>query len=435
MYILEHAMKFLTLLLVTLISITTMMANPSGGNIISGDVVINQSGNTLNINSNSDKSIIQWDDFSIANGEITNFNLPNASSAVLNKVVGLNQSFIDGILNSNGNIFLINPNGIIIGQSGMINVNSFIGSTLNMSNDDFLSGNNMNFVGDTNAYIINNGTINALGSAILIANVIENNGTINANETYLREAEGNSTIKVKIKPNDIPDALNNVNNNMYGLVINQKGIKRGQTVIEKNGQTWLIDQRGTSPVYEFNNENLAVSLGFSKNGNSDNYKIADDNNDIQLSINENNNIIPFPQVTADVLVNHEINNDSVIVNNDNNTTNVTANNNTTLNTNTFTTNVIISNDTTKNNKETLVLKNDTVAIDGIYEHHDILPYKNKEHNYEEYVRYNTTQHDHDTYSRGNRTIGVNVVMHHSYSDYLNEETGETVVLDNFVNIN
>ena len=118
-------------------------ANPTGGTVSSGSATIASSGNTLTI-TNSANAIINWQSFSIGVNEITQFLQSSGSSAVLNRVVGANgvipQSVIDGILSSNGRVFLINPSGVVIGSTGRIDVAGFVASSLNLSDQDFLSG-------------------------------------------------------------------------------------------------------------------------------------------------------------------------------------------------------------------------------------------------------------------------------------------------------
>ena len=97
--------------------------NPSGGVLVHGDVLIGDGLNGhLSIHQGSDKGIINWSDFSIAPGEITQFIQPGSNSATLNWVISGNPSAIHGALKANGNIFVINPNGILVGPSGQIDV-------------------------------------------------------------------------------------------------------------------------------------------------------------------------------------------------------------------------------------------------------------------------------------------------------------------------
>ena len=155
-------------------------ANPTGAQVINGTVNITQpNASTLNIK-NSPGAIINWQGFSIRAGEITNFSQQSAASSVMNRVVGGDISSIYGQLTSNGRVFLINPAGLIVGPGGSIDTAGFVGSTLNMSNADFLAG-KLRFSGDANSgTIINQGWIRTSygGSVLLVAPRIENSGLI-----------------------------------------------------------------------------------------------------------------------------------------------------------------------------------------------------------------------------------------------------------------
>ena len=93
-------------------------ANPSGGVVVHGDVSFSGGAGNLQINQSSNKAIINWADFSIDAGELTQFNQPGVGAALLNRVTGGNPSAIHGALKANGNVFVINPNGILVGAAG-----------------------------------------------------------------------------------------------------------------------------------------------------------------------------------------------------------------------------------------------------------------------------------------------------------------------------
>ncbi|WP_144043608.1 two-partner secretion domain-containing protein [Rhodopirellula baltica] len=161
---------------------TASAQNPTGGNVVAGAATISTAGSTLNVNASTDRAVINWQSFSIGQGNTANFNLPSASSAVLNRVTTPNTpSAIHGALNSNGNVFLVNPSGVLVGPSGVINTNGFTASTFDIGNQDFMNGGPMTFRGSSTADIVNQGTINTgSGGAHFIANQFNNSGTINS---------------------------------------------------------------------------------------------------------------------------------------------------------------------------------------------------------------------------------------------------------------
>ena len=176
---------FLGALLLVLIPLP-LSANPTGASVASGTASITASGSTLSI-ANSAGAVINWQSFSINAGELTKFIQPSAASSVLNRVVGGNLSTIYGTLQSNGQVFLVNPSGIVIGASGIINTAGFVASTLDVSDAAFsqyaagAGGGNLTFLGSSTAKVQNLGTINAAGGNVfLIGQQVENGGTLSA---------------------------------------------------------------------------------------------------------------------------------------------------------------------------------------------------------------------------------------------------------------
>ena len=193
-----------------------VMALPQNPTLIQGGATWTQSQQQMLINQTTGKAIINWSDFSIAAGELTQIMQPGANSALLNRVTGGNLSEIYGSLKANGSVYLINPNGIMIGASGIIDVNTFVASTLDVNNDAFMAGGDMIFKGDSTAEIKNLGVINANGGDVfLIGHKIANEGTINAPEgtvglaagdEVLLKASGDQRIFVRVKKKKIVEA-------------------------------------------------------------------------------------------------------------------------------------------------------------------------------------------------------------------------------------
>ena len=118
---------------------TTVQALPTAPTVTNGAATFNQSGSTLTV-TNSPSAIINWGSFSIGQNEVTRFVQQSAASAVLNRVIGQDPSQILGSLQSNGRVFLINPNGVLFGQGARIDTAGLIASSLALSDADFLSG-------------------------------------------------------------------------------------------------------------------------------------------------------------------------------------------------------------------------------------------------------------------------------------------------------
>lgn len=180
---------------------------PAGGNVVHGDANINYGGSNTVINQNSDKAIINWDSFDINKGENVHFNQNSSSSVVLNRVTNGNPTSIFGNLSANGNVFVINKAGVLIGNGASVNTGSFLASTADINDNDFLKG-IYNFTG-AGGKVINNGSIKVRdgGYAVLMGRSVENNGLISARlgKIYLSSGEafrvdmsGNNLIGIAI---------------------------------------------------------------------------------------------------------------------------------------------------------------------------------------------------------------------------------------------
>ena len=228
------------------IFVPAMALAQDSANVVAGSAVINQQGNITNINSATDRTIINWNKFNIPQGHITNFNQPGANSAVLNRVITQgNPSAIYGTLNSNGNVYLINPSGILVGPSGVINTNGFTASTLDIPDHEFLSGNSLNFEGDSLASIINQGTISTgPGGVTMIGNTIINEGLIESLGNINLFAGGSVTLPgvgTYIQP-DI-ETLQNGISETAGYIKNTGAI-RATGVLESGGEVYLVAPGG-----------------------------------------------------------------------------------------------------------------------------------------------------------------------------------------------
>ena len=169
-------------------------ANPTGPTVVNGSATFSASGGSLQI-TNTPNTIINWQSFSIAVGEITRFNQQSAASAVLNRVTTQTPSSILGALQSNGRIFLINPSGIVFGAGSRIDVAGLVASTLDLSNADFLAG-RLRFTETPGAQpVVNDGTIATVGAGAqvyLIGPAVSNGGLITSPRGEVLLAAGNS---------------------------------------------------------------------------------------------------------------------------------------------------------------------------------------------------------------------------------------------------
>ncbi|MGC3819093.1 filamentous hemagglutinin N-terminal domain-containing protein [Acinetobacter sp. G11] len=155
---------------------------PTGQQVISGSADFTQTGNTLNINQHTQNLSTHWNTFNIGSHATVNFNQQNQSSIALNRVLDNNASQIMGRLNANGQVFLINPNGVIFSKTAQVNVGGIVASTLDLKEHDLLQG-KFTFAGrGENGAVENHGDIQVAnsGTVALIAPIVKNTGSITA---------------------------------------------------------------------------------------------------------------------------------------------------------------------------------------------------------------------------------------------------------------
>src|SRR5215469_7429167 len=196
------------------VTVVPAAANPKGGQVSAGSAAITQTSPTqLDIVQSTNRAVIDWQSFSIAPGEGTNFQQPAASSVTLNRVQPGDPSVIAGRLTANGQVVLINPSGITFSKGAVVDVNSLVATPTDISNANFMAG-NMKFdkpSTDPRASVVNEGTITVAqkGLAALVAPGVANSGTIRAKlgkvvlggaQTYAVDFYGDGLISFDVGP-------------------------------------------------------------------------------------------------------------------------------------------------------------------------------------------------------------------------------------------
>ncbi len=156
---------------------------PGGLNVQQGQASVNTVGNAMTV-TNSSGAILNWQSFSIGAGNSVRFQQPDVSSKVLNRVTGTDPSSILGSLNSNGSVWLLNPNGVLFGSGARVDVAGLVASTLSLPDADWLAG-RYGFTAMPGAAgdVVNDGQIRTpLGGRVLLlsSNGVSNDGLIDA---------------------------------------------------------------------------------------------------------------------------------------------------------------------------------------------------------------------------------------------------------------
>jgi len=241
-------------------------------------------GNTMVIKQLSDKAVLNWQKFNVGKENTVKFEQPGTSSIALNKINDPDQdpSRIMGQIVANGQIYLYNKNGFIFDKDSVVNVNSFIATTLKVTDEAWARG--ITRVYDeskgaaleiepkspddkldpkTAEILINAGakiTTDKAGRIIIAAPKITNDGTVTAgtqgqiimaaseDKVYLQAAADKgpfSGLLVEVgtggKVTNTGDiAVRQGNVTLAGFAVNQEGRVSATTSVNVNGSIRLI---------------------------------------------------------------------------------------------------------------------------------------------------------------------------------------------------
>ena len=232
----------------TLIALILMspiaLALPPVGDVVTGSATIsNPNPSTLQINQLSDRVIINYPQFSIGAGEQVRFVQPNASSIALNRVTGGDASEIAGQLQANGQVFLINPNGIVLSSGSQVDVGGLVATTLNIKDADFNNGQyHFSQTDGAQGVIVNQGVIEAIpeGYIALIATRVTNSGEL--------KAEGGNIALVSADQVQITIA-----GSQFGIQTDQAsldGLVDNQGTIEADGGVVILEANTEGRLFE-----------------------------------------------------------------------------------------------------------------------------------------------------------------------------------------
>lgn len=259
---------------VTAPSVSTL---PSLRNIVQGVSSLEYpDDNQLIVHQNNGNAVIEWDSFNIGADAQVHFDQQGKGVwKALNRIYDRNPSLIYGKLTGDGNIYLINQNGIFFSPDSRINVGALVASSLNIADDDFLNGTlsfrRENYIDpgqplEGYGAVSNHGTIEVddFGSVFLLGAYVENNGDISAylgwaalaagDEVDIYQEERNEEIYNIVSVKNGGDVFNYEDGKitadvgqagMYGKNVTQDGMIRSITAVRKSGR---IELKATDKV-------------------------------------------------------------------------------------------------------------------------------------------------------------------------------------------
>ena len=232
--------------LMTAVIATGLMANPTDGTFVSGSGSINDmdpSNITVSVNGMSTtRAVIEWDTFSIGSDETTTFTLPTTDSAILNRVTGSLMTDIEGTLSSNGIVYLINENGIVLGDNAVLDVPSLLASTLYFSDSDFLGGGNISMVDNTQESIVHSSVTHLDGDIYLLGYQVTHEGFLTSDNGVVSLAAAGGMVVHPSSDQRIEISIQSGNNSVdkgVDLVVNSE-IHAPRVEVKADGTVYAI---------------------------------------------------------------------------------------------------------------------------------------------------------------------------------------------------
>ncbi|WP_436153479.1 YDG domain-containing protein [Polaromonas sp. LjRoot131] len=251
---------------VLLLGAATAQAGPVDGQVTAGAASISRNGAATTITQSSQNASLNWKSFNVGAQESVNFVQPSASAIAVNRILDTHGSQILGQLNANGQVYLINPNGVLFGAGAQVNVGGLVASTLDIKDAD-LNSSQRSFSGAGAGSVVNLGTIHAApgGYVALIGNSVSNQGSISAPSGSVALGAGsaatltmqdNQLLKVVVDQSVLNSLAANgglivadggqvllsagARDSLLASVVNNSGVIQARTVENRNGTIILL---------------------------------------------------------------------------------------------------------------------------------------------------------------------------------------------------
>ncbi|MBX3452909.1 filamentous hemagglutinin N-terminal domain-containing protein [Ferrovibrio sp.] len=262
----KHWLLICSALMLPLVAQAQVATNalPTGGSVVAGTATITQSGARMDVTQSTQSGIINWQSFNIGSQAWVNFNQPSSNAATLNRVTGGSVSEILGKLTANGQVFLVNPSGIVFGRDAQINVGGLVASTMSIRDDDFMAENYRFQRNGSTGQIINQGSLTATerGYIALLAPDLRNEGLISARLGSVALAAGETVVmqigqnlSLQVEPATVQALIDNramvvaeggrviltakALDTLTSGAINTSGVIRADSLVERGGEIVL----------------------------------------------------------------------------------------------------------------------------------------------------------------------------------------------------
>ncbi|ECZ2625109.1 filamentous hemagglutinin N-terminal domain-containing protein [Salmonella enterica] len=217
---------------------------PTGGQIVGGQGSISTSGNQMTIHQQTQNMATNWHSFDIGKNNTVQFVQPDSSSVALNRVTGASGSQIMGTLKANGQVFILNPNGVLFGKNARVDVGGLVASTKNISTADFMKGQyTLSGEGNPGAQVINQGSLTTSkgGYIVLAGERVSNSGTVTTPGGKTVLAAG-KTVTLQLDNGGLTSV--SVNGSVVNALVENRGLisaSNGQVYLTAKGQDMLLN--------------------------------------------------------------------------------------------------------------------------------------------------------------------------------------------------
>ncbi len=248
---------------------------PSGAQVVAGQVSLSSQASTLDVTQTSARAAVNWQSFDIGRSATVNFHQPDAQSIILNRVVGNERTVIDGALNANGQVWILNASGVLFNRSAQVDTAGLVASTLGIGDADFMAGRSTFQANAGSGSVVNFGTLHAAdaGHVALLGHQVINEGVITARlgtavlaagDQISLTFEGRSHVGVRIDRGALDALVANrqaivadggeVVLTAHGLdqvmasVVNNTGEIRARTVASQQGHIYLLGDKRSDRI-------------------------------------------------------------------------------------------------------------------------------------------------------------------------------------------
>jgi len=205
--------------------------------VVQGSATVSKSGSQTTINA-ANNTIVNYMKFNVDAYEAVRFIQPSEQARILNRVIGGDPSYLLGSIQANGQVYFVNPAGVVIGAGATINASQFFAAAGNITDADFLGG--VDRFTTSGGALINNGNIHTANGTVLVGDTVLNTGSIvsdnglvamcSGKEVYL--AKTDSGVKIRVDNLDASTgAGSQVSSGTGGVgVSNQGSVEAGEVV-------------------------------------------------------------------------------------------------------------------------------------------------------------------------------------------------------------